>query len=94
MTVRVISQWMPMAGWRDDRRRACALCVAGHADHPSATGRAQPAGRRFLDQSPQDIAIAEGRLFGIRLDGKWMHIGTPEAQTEAEALLAARDAVP
>jgi MurNAc alpha-1-phosphate uridylyltransferase len=41
-----------------------------------------------------DIALAEGRLYGIRLDGKWMHIGTPEARDEAQALLLARDLAP
>ncbi|NWG46790.1 MAG: nucleotidyltransferase family protein [Alphaproteobacteria bacterium] len=35
-----------------------------------------------------DRAIAQGRLFGLRLDGLWMHIGTPLAVTEAEAALA------
>lgn len=40
-----------------------------------------------------DIAIEEGRLFGIRLDGKWMHIGTPEARDEAEVLLDTRHVV-
>lgn len=29
-------------------------------------------------------AIAEGRLFGLKLDGLWMHVGTPEALSEAE----------
>jgi MurNAc alpha-1-phosphate uridylyltransferase len=31
-----------------------------------------------------DKALAEGRLFGMRLDGRWMHVGTPEALAEAE----------
>lgn len=31
-----------------------------------------------------DRAIEQGRLFGVRLDGVWMHIGTPEAVTAAE----------
>ncbi len=35
-----------------------------------------------------DRAIEEGRLFGIRLDGVWIHVGTPEAVGEAEAFLA------
>jgi len=39
-----------------------------------------------------DIAIDKGRLFGIRLDGVWMHVGTPEAVKEADAFLA--DLVP
>ncbi|MDZ4866287.1 MAG: nucleotidyltransferase family protein [Alphaproteobacteria bacterium] len=34
-----------------------------------------------------DLAIEQGRLFGIRLDGKWMHIGTPDAKDEADAFL-------
>lgn len=34
-----------------------------------------------------DRAIAKGRLFGIRLDGIWMHIGTADALAESEALL-------
>ena len=33
-------------------------------------------------------AIERGRLFGMRLDGVWMHVGTPEALKEAEAFLA------
>lgn len=41
-----------------------------------------------------DIAIEQGRLFGIRLDGKWMHIGTPDAKDEAEAFLDVRHVVP
>jgi N-acetyl-alpha-D-muramate 1-phosphate uridylyltransferase len=32
-----------------------------------------------------DRALAKGRLFGMRLDGNWMHVGTPEALKEAEA---------
>ena len=33
-------------------------------------------------------AIAKGRLFGVRLDGVWIHVGTPEARAEAEDYLA------
>jgi MurNAc alpha-1-phosphate uridylyltransferase len=29
-------------------------------------------------------AAEEGRLFGLRLEGVWMHVGTPEAIAEAE----------
>ena len=32
-----------------------------------------------------DRSLAEGRLYGIRLDGRWMHVGTPDALAEAEA---------
>lgn len=44
--------------------------------------------RRFSLNHVWDRAIAAGRLFGIRLEGIWMHVGTPEAVTEAEAALA------
>ena len=36
-----------------------------------------------------DRAGANGRLFGLRLEGVWMHVGTPEAVAAAEAALAA-----
>lgn len=35
-----------------------------------------------------DRAIASGKLFGMRLDGVWMHVGTPDALTQAEEFLA------
>jgi MurNAc alpha-1-phosphate uridylyltransferase len=35
-----------------------------------------------------DRAIARGRLYGARLDGVWIHVGTPEARAQAEAYLA------
>jgi N-acetyl-alpha-D-muramate 1-phosphate uridylyltransferase len=35
-----------------------------------------------------DAAIAEERLFGLRMEGLWMHVGTPEAIAEAEACYA------
>jgi len=31
-----------------------------------------------------DRALAKGKLYGIELDGNWMHVGTPEALAEAE----------
>ena len=35
-----------------------------------------------------DRAIERERLFGLRLDGLWMHVGTPEAIVEAETCYA------
>lgn len=35
-----------------------------------------------------DRAIAAGRMYGVLLDGQWMHVGTPEAVAEASAVLA------
>ena len=58
---------------------------------------------RLVDKGPSgvfstnvlwDIAIEQGRLFGIRLDGKWMHIGTPEAKLEADYYLSERHKLP
>jgi N-acetyl-alpha-D-muramate 1-phosphate uridylyltransferase len=37
-----------------------------------------------------DRAIASGRLYGMRMDGLWLTVGTPEAIPEAEAVLAGR----
>jgi MurNAc alpha-1-phosphate uridylyltransferase len=37
-----------------------------------------------------DRAQARGRLFGLRHDGLWFHIGTPEALAETEAHLRAK----
>ncbi len=34
-----------------------------------------------------DRAAAAGRLAGLRLEGLWMHVGTPEAIAEAEAAI-------
>ncbi len=35
-----------------------------------------------------DRAIAKGRLHGVRLDGVWLHVGTPEAIRAAEDIIA------
>lgn len=34
-----------------------------------------------------DKAAEAGRLYGLRLDGTWLHVGTPEGLREAEAAL-------
>lgn len=39
-----------------------------------------------------DRAIERGRLFGMRLDGLWMHVGTPKALADAERLLSGENA--
>lgn len=38
-----------------------------------------------------DRAIANSRVFGIVLDGLWMHVGTPEAVIDAEERIAHHD---
>lgn len=51
----------------------------------------QPAGAFSLN-SPWDRAIEAGRLYGVRMEGLWMHIGTPRALQEAERIVACDDA--
>jgi MurNAc alpha-1-phosphate uridylyltransferase len=55
---------------------------------------------RLFDGAPQgrfslnvlwDRAIERGRLYGARLDGMWMHVGTPEALKEAEKWIEHED---
>ncbi|WP_132029992.1 nucleotidyltransferase family protein [Aquabacter spiritensis] len=50
----------------------------------------------LFDETPQgpfslnlifDRACEAGRLFGLRLEGVWMHVGTPEAIAEAETAI-------
>ncbi len=44
--------------------------------------------REIFPLSPILFAAAQaGRLFGMRLDGQWLHVGTPQALNEANALL-------
>jgi len=52
---------------------------------------------RIFDDAPKgafsmnllwDRAIEKGRLYGMRLDGVWMHVGTADAVKEAEDFLA------
>ncbi len=52
---------------------------------------------RLFDGSPEgafslnvvwDTAIAAGRAYGLRMEGTWMHVGTPDALAQAEQRLA------
>lgn len=54
--------------------------------HPRIFGDA-PAGAFSLNLL-FDRAIAQGRLFGLAHDGRWMHVGTPDALRLAEEQLA------
>ncbi len=42
---------------------------------------------RFSINPLWDKAIERERLFGLRLDGVWIHVGTPEGREDAEAFL-------
>ena len=48
---------------------------------------AAPTGR-FSINPLWDKAIAKGRLSGVRLDGVWIHVGTPQGLEEAESFLS------
>jgi MurNAc alpha-1-phosphate uridylyltransferase len=54
--------------------------------HPKLFDQAPPGAFPLLQL--WERSIQRGRLFGVRLDGVWMHVGTPEAVKEAEAFLA------
>ena len=42
---------------------------------------------RFSINPLWDQAIEKERLYGVRLDGVWIHVGTPEARGDAETFL-------
>jgi len=54
--------------------------------HPRLFAHAPSGG--FSTNRVWDRAIADGRLFGVRLDGVWIHVGTPDAVRRAEEFLA------
>lgn len=51
--------------------------------HPRLFEDAPPG--RFSLNVLWDRAIAQGRLFGLGLDGVWMHVGTPQSVEDAES---------
>jgi N-acetyl-alpha-D-muramate 1-phosphate uridylyltransferase len=53
-------------------------CLAGWPHEPFSTNR-------IWDQ-----AHARARLFGVVMQGAWMHVGDPAARDAAEAILARR----
>lgn len=87
-------------GWRGDFRlsptghvsRVPERLVSGFAypgvqiAHPRLF--ADPPGEVFSTNLMWDRAIARSRLFGVRLEGAWLHVGSPKARDGAEAFLA------
>ena len=87
-------------GWRGDFR----LSATGHVSrvpdrtvspfafpgvqlvHPRLF--ADPPAPAFSTNVMWNRAIAGERLFGTRLDGVWLHVGSPEARDDAETFLA------
>ena len=75
---------------RSEHRQAPFVFTGVSIAHPRMFEGA-PKGRFSLN-TPWDRAIERGRLYGLRLDGLWMHVGTPEALAEAERWIDASKA--
>jgi len=77
---------------RVDERRLSPFAYPGvQIVHPRLFDGA-PAGS-FSTNRMWDAAIAKGRLYGVRLEGVWIHVGTPDAVRDAEEFLAEQAAV-
>ena len=84
------SPWRRTGGCtrRAERERgAVRLCRSGDSD--AGAVRRTRRGARFHSRRLFDRATEAGRLHGLRLDGMWMHVGTPEAIEAAEAAIVA-----
>lgn len=42
---------------------------------------------KFSRNKIWDITLAQGRVYGVELEGYWMHVGDPQARLAAEAVL-------
>jgi MurNAc alpha-1-phosphate uridylyltransferase len=69
-------------------REVVPFVYAGAAIFAPALFRAVPAGAFPLTKL-FDRAIEAERLHGLRLEGVWMHVGTPDAVAAAEAAILA-----
>lgn len=68
---------------RGEQREAPFVFTGVSIAHPRLFETA-PKGRFSLNVL-WDRAIAAGRLYGLRLDGTWMHVGTPQSVEDAES---------
>jgi MurNAc alpha-1-phosphate uridylyltransferase len=73
---------------RGGEREVVPFVYAGAAILAPAMFGGAPAGA-FPLTAVFDRSAAAGRLHGLRLEGVWMHVGTPEAVTAAEAAIVA-----
>jgi len=73
---------------RRGEREVAPFIYAGSAILAPELFAGAPAGAFALTRL-FDCAAAQDRLFGLRLEGVWMHVGTPEAVAAADAVLAA-----
>ncbi len=72
---------------RRAEREVAPFVYAGAAILHPRLFAASPPGAFSLNRH-FDEAMEAGRLFGVRLDGLWLHVGTPEAVGEAELTIA------
>ncbi|KAF0134879.1 MAG: nucleotidyl transferase [Xanthobacteraceae bacterium] len=74
------------------RRGAAArapFAYAGAAIMRKGDFAGRPDGDVFSLNALWNASLAKGRLFGLVLDGLWLHVGTPQAIGEAERAIAA-----
>jgi MurNAc alpha-1-phosphate uridylyltransferase len=71
---------------RREEREVAPFVFAGAAILTPAMFRNAPQGE-FSLTILFDRAAAAGRLHGLRLDGQWMHVGTPDAIADAETAI-------
>ena len=71
-----------------DEQEVAPFVFAGAAILSPALFKGAPSGE-FSLTILFDRAAEARRLYGLRLDGLWMHVGTPEAAAEAEAAIRA-----
>ena len=71
---------------RRGEREVVPFVYAGAAILAPALFRGAPTGA-FPLTAVFDQAAEAGRLYGLRLEGVWMHVGTPEAVAAAEAAI-------
>jgi MurNAc alpha-1-phosphate uridylyltransferase len=76
---------------RRAEREVAPFVYAGAAVFRPEMFEGAPAGAFSLTRL-FDRAAERGRLHGLRLEGLWMHVGTPDAIAEAEAAIAASTA--
>jgi N-acetyl-alpha-D-muramate 1-phosphate uridylyltransferase len=72
---------------RRTEREVAPFVYAGAAMMRPSLFADAPQGKFSLNKM-FDRAIEAGRLYGLRLEGTWMHVGTPEAIKAAEAAIS------
>jgi MurNAc alpha-1-phosphate uridylyltransferase len=72
---------------RRSERQSAPFVFAGVSIMSPTLLEGMPAKGAFSLNRTWDRAAEQGRLYGLRLDGVWMHIGTPEALETAERWL-------